>query len=249
VCSSRPTMRGLKAALHIRRLSLRRIIDVMKELIVALIAFTALMPPRDVNAQSQTAQIRKTRASRGHQLADLIRPGEPALIVESGQDRPLEVLPGPEMSTMQWFSKIAHAIVVADVLAVDPKLTESEDWITSRVTASVIEVFKTSAAWNPRAGDEFSFTQDGGELLIGAGTHVTAVIPWAKPVQAGKRYLIFASVDPETKRVIVGPTSTYEIRDSRLIRLAPSGYGPDDIEKDSEANVRKEIREAVAALR
>jgi hypothetical protein len=149
---------------------------------------------------------------------------------------------------MQWFSKIAHAIVVADVLAVDPKLTESEDWITSRVTASVIEVFKTSVAWNPRAGDEFSFTQEGGELLIGVGTHVIAVLPWGKPVQPGKRYLIFASVDPETKRVIQGPTSTYEMSGSRLIRLAPSGDGPDDIEKGSEANVLKEVREAVSLL-
>lgn len=180
--------------------------------------------------------------SPGTPLAALVRPHEDHLIVESTKSRPLRVLPPKGVSTIEWKSKFASAVVLADAVEVLPQLTAAEDWIVSVVSASVTEILKPSQLWNVQAGTEFSFVDEGGELLVG-GTRVTALLPWSTPVEAGKRYLIFVSIDPSTKKIVVGAGSVYEVSGSRLVRLAAEPSGQDDIERIEASEVFGRIRD------
>lgn len=180
-------------------------------------------------------------------LAQLVRPGEEDLTVVVSADPPLEVGPPQNVSMSTWVTQLAAGVVVAQIIQVSPHLTSRGDWIRSTVEASIIDVIKTSKQWTPRYGDMFSFDQDGGVALID-GTRVHAVIPWTKPFESGKQYLLFVQVDPANKRTMVSPAWAYELSEARPARLAGHAPGPDDIEATDTVEALARVRATAASL-
>ena len=194
-------------------------------------------------AQTNTpdSQVRRVKASNTPIIA-LIEPGEDALVIESREPGPLEVMPPDGTSKVEWMFHRSPAIFVLVVDDVRPQLTPDEDWITSQAAGSVLEVIKAPDWWGMTVGDRILFEDNGGQIQV-AGATVTAVVSWARPVKPLKRYLVFASVDRANKALGIGPTVLYEIIESsgRLQRLATS-QKPDGIEQASEGDVLPTLR-------
>jgi hypothetical protein len=55
-------------------------------------------------------------------------------------------------------------------------------------------------------GQVVSYQQEAGQAVIGGATF-TAIVPWAKPVEASKRYLVFVGVNKEAGTWVIGPCS------------------------------------------
>ena len=98
------------------------------------------------------SHVRHVRERPGTALSALVKPGEETLIVDSVQDPVREMLPGPGVSDV--YSKAQTSVVlVVEVLTVDAEVTPAQDWVKSRVTASVLDVVKTSSGWTSKSGD------------------------------------------------------------------------------------------------
>jgi hypothetical protein len=176
-------------------------------------------------------------------LIQLVRPGEEDLTVVRSADPPLEVGPPKDTAMSTWLTTRAAGVVVAQIIQVSPEMTRNADWINSTVEASIIDVIKTSAQWAPKHGDTFSFGQDGGIAVI-AGTRVHAVVPWARPFETGKQYLLFVQVDPSNNSVVVSPGFAYDIGGTRPVRLADHVRARDDIESTNSVQALNRVREA-----
>jgi hypothetical protein len=210
---------------------------------IAIMLAVLLVCPIGSSAQVSGSHVRHVRERPGTALSALVKPGDETLIVDSVQDPVQEVLPGPGVSDV--YSKAQTSVVlVVEVLTVDAEVTPAQDWVKSRVTASVLDVVKTSSGWTSKSGDLVTFEQDGGEVYVG-GTRVVASLPWTRSVQAAKRYLMFVKPISGTD-VIASPSGIYEIIDTEVLRrLAPSPGGPDDVEKTGQSEVLQRIRDAV----
>lgn len=194
-----------------------------------------------LQAQAPSSQVRQVPMS-GKLLQEVVLPGEKAVVVVSKRSRPHEVLPPKNTPAVDWMTRISDSVFVVFVQAIEPKLTHDETWITSRVTLSVAEVLKDSPVRPIRPGESVSFEQDGGTLAID-GTMVSAVVPWARPVQESRKYLVFAAVDKSTKELIFDNASSYEITPTgRLRKLLTAGPHPDQLEKATEEEVLARIR-------
>jgi len=208
------------------------------------VVLTSLLIPSHVFGQAPDARVRKVQRSPGKPVSELVQPHEDTILLMDTTSRPLEVLSPANVSIIDWKSQGADAIMVAEVHSVDAKLSQSQDWITSTITGSIVEVLKKPRWWNALPGDQLSFNWDGGEILIG-GTRVIAVVPWSKPFEQGKRYLMFFGADPSNKTVITGPTAAYEMTEVRgFRRLAQNLSGDEEIEKLSPEAVLIRIRAA-----
>src|SRR5205814_1995700 len=88
-----------------------------------------------LTAQSHAANARRVPRSVGTPIAEMIRPGEEALIVEATRSRPLEVLPPPNVSAIAWKTRNAAAVLIAQIEGGSADVTEGRDWITSTFQA------------------------------------------------------------------------------------------------------------------
>lgn len=190
-------------------------------------------------AQAPDSSVRHIRERPGRPISDSLRADDKMVIVDSVQDGPDEITNPIRLERM---TKSAAAIVVVEVVSVEGALTPQQDWIRSQVTASLVEVLKAPKAWGPNAGDLITFEQNQGEAYVG-GTKVVASVPWARPIEAGKRYLIFANIAEREPRFRWGPTGTYEMGNSNLRRLGRRLDG-DDIETTEPTIVLTRIRDA-----
>ena len=200
-----------------------------------------------VAAQVSGSPVRHVRERPGWPIADAIRAGEEALVVESMTDPGLEIRPGPGVSQIEWATKGAPAIVVVDVLSIEGELTPRQDWIRSNVTASLVDILKLPKEWSPKIADLVTFDMSGGEAYVG-GTKVLASVPSSRPMEVGKRYLMFVGPPVASPNRLRGEpySAIYEMTESGgFRRLSPSGRGPDDIETTEQAVVLMRIRDAV----
>lgn len=194
------------------------------------------------SGQVSDAPIRVVQRSE-KRIVDSLRPGEVPILLEDPFYRNLAAqgflppITEPRLETNTYF---ADAVVIAEVQAVESRLTLLEDWITSTATASILNVVKRPTWWNAAPGERLSFNWDGGEMVL-AGTRVTAIIPQqSRPVDAGKRYLLFLRIDPIDKTIHAGPNLTYEITDlSGPRRLGQQ----EDLQLSSMDDVLARIRE------
>jgi hypothetical protein len=195
----------------------------------------SLLSTRD-SGQVSDAPIRVVQRSP-RRIVDSLKPGEVAILLEDPFYRNLKGF--PPNTELEANTYLADAVVIAEVQAVQSRLTLLEDWITSTATASILNVVKRPTWWNAAPGERLSFNWDGGEMVL-AGTRVTAVIPQqSRPVEAGKRYLLFLRIDPIDKTIHAGPPLTYEITDvSGPRRLGQQ----EDLELSSMDDVLSRIR-------
>jgi hypothetical protein len=197
-----------------------------------------------IGAQVLGSPVRRVRERPGTPIASIVRAGEEGLVIESVQDPPDEVQLGAGVPRTEFMTKRSRAILVVDVVSIDGQVTARQDWISSHVTASLVDIMKAPNEWSRKIGDLVTFEQEGGEAVV-AGTKVQALLMWARPVEVGKRYLIFGTPLARTNGVQTGPSGIYEMTDSGGFRRLARPRGPDDIETSEQAVVLIRIRDAL----
>jgi hypothetical protein len=190
----------------------------MTRLFYFCLAVFAVAAPGAAQTQAAPAQVRHVTAT-DKRIRALTKPGEAALVIESRRSRPLEVRAPEGTSTVDWMFRVSDVVLLIVADDVRSQLTRNEDWITSTVEASILEVLKTPDALPQQRGDRVLFEADGGQLIVD-GVLVTATVPWAKQVEALKRYFLLAGINKDTKTLVVGPAGLYEIADSLRQRAA-----------------------------
>jgi hypothetical protein len=102
--------------------------------------------------------------------------------------------------------------------------------------------------FNVAESESLTFEEDGGVVQIGQ-TQVRAVLPWSRPLEIGRRYLVFAAIASDG-RLIVGPPGIYEFTNQTLSRLMPTDPGePNDIQGLFAHEVLTRIQERVSTRR
>ena len=144
---------------------------------------------------------------------------EKEIVVVKDQSPPLTVGAPPGVGELEWLSSLSSAVLLIRIGSVDASLSDETDWITSAVTAEIVDVVKDTIGWGLSKGSSLRFQQEGGELQL-AGRHVRAVLDWASAFKKGKTYLVFASPSEQQDELNVSPTAAYEVGPaSRLVPL------------------------------
>lgn len=212
---------------------------------IALMGTVLLTADIAISAQVSSSIGRHVQFRPRVALEQIVRPGEKMLIVDSTASPPLEVLGRPGATTAEWKTEHADVVVVVDVLSIEGRLAAAKDWVTSHVTASVLDIAKARQGWRPKIGAVITFDQQGGETYI-SGTRVVASVSWAGSLEVGKRYLMFANLNHEANELSVFPSGIYEMTGSDTFRRpAQSQSGLDGIEETAQAEVLRQVRSAV----
>lgn len=201
-------------------------------------------------AQRQTVG-RQIRMIPGTHLREALRPEDKSLVVIYPGDPPLEVTVPQDVSLTKWLFEVADGVVRARVDRRQGRLTSIGDWVQSTVTATVIEVFKAPRGANLRANSTFTFIEEGGEVRID-GVRIAAILPWARGFEISQTYLMALAIDPDSGRIVVGPTATYELKNARFERLARPLDRPDlvdGIERELSEQVLVEFRDLARTRR
>lgn len=176
----------------------------------------------------------------GKSLQSILIPGEKELQVISTRPPDNEIQPRPENSLIEWKVKSSKVVLVIQVEAkhselidplawlrridpsIDAKLAdaarpEPDSWIQSIVKASIVTILKNEADAIFVPGDAISFVEDGGEVEIN-GVEVKAIVPWAEVFEIGEEYLVFATINPDDRKLLISPAGSYEVVDSSRFR-------------------------------
>lgn len=201
--------------------------------------------PRSLPAREQpSVQERSIRRVGGAPLASLLRDSDRVLTVVAQSEFGLEV-PPPEGTTLaEWKTLFSDVVAVVDVTERTSKVSDEGDWITSTVTATLVDVLKQPQKTALHAGERVSFPQSGGEIQLD-GKIVRAVFSHSQPLLPGHRYLLFVLLNDDG-RWNAGPSEAYEIEEGRLRALRRrTGRPADAIESNEhEQSVRDLIRVA-----
>jgi hypothetical protein len=101
------------------------------------------------------------------------------------------VWPASGESVLAQHTKGSDAIVVAEVVKRTPSLSHGDSWVTSPITARIVDLLKTPTVPREfRVGENFDFVEEGGEVVV-RGTQVLASVPGLRPLRPGARYLLF----------------------------------------------------------
>jgi len=167
-------------------------------------------------AQDTTAD--REFMTRGRPLADQLRPGDKHVAILINADTPLWMAPPDGVSWERFRAEISDFVIVARADAVTGRLVYSADvapaaanpgersvpatedranWIVSSVLLHVERVIKGPPAL--ASGDRLLLDDNGGTAMV-RGVTVDAVIPWERPLEAGKRYLLFGSIHSGNRR-------------------------------------------------
>lgn len=169
--------------------------------------------------------------------------------MESIESPPLEVLPPAGVSVLDWMLQVSDAALIVSVDDTVSRLTAQDEWIRSTALATVLNVLKSPSPQNLRPSQHVTFEQEGGQALVG-GVQVTAVLPRARLVARGERYLVFAAVNKKTGALVVGPEGLYWVDpgSGTLQRLADV-RGPNEIQGASVDDVLARVRESGVVVR
>lgn len=84
-----------------------------------------------------------------------------------------------------------------------PAPVEDANWIRSRASGRIERIVKSETDMLLAIGDRVSFEEDGGTATV-RGIQVDAVLPWARPLVVGRRYLVFGRyADGEFERIAI----------------------------------------------
>jgi hypothetical protein len=197
----------------------------------------------DGHAQVEKAAAVQSRT--GVPLQALGQGNERELVVEKDVSPPLSVLPPAGTSELAWMTSISDVVLLVRVQTIEPKVTNEQDWITSQVSALVLDVLKGPAAGEIQQGASVTFAQDGGAMVIN-GRRIRAELPYARGFSVGRTYLLFATPGEAPGELIVGPESTFEVQsNSQLASLKTRGTPSVESEIPLEI-ARQRIRSAAA---
>jgi hypothetical protein len=163
--------------------------------------------------------------SSGRPLVEQLRPTDREVVVEINESRPLTLAPPTGEARAASVARHADLMVVVRAVTKTPQLVRRSllqntpaaaaqaNWIGSRIEARVERVIKASGDLPLEAGTLLVFDDNSGVATLG-NTRVETVVPWERPIVAGRRYLLGGSVrDGMFVRGL-----TYEEDDSGLLK-------------------------------
>lgn len=210
------------------------------------VAVCMLGMPGATDGHGQAEKAGAVQSRKGVPLQALGQGTERELVVEKDVSPPLSVLPPPGTSQLAWLTSISDTALLVRVQAIEPTVTSDQDWITSRVSAVVLDVLKAPAAGAVQQGSSVTFAQDGGVMVIN-GRRIRAELPYARGFAVGRTYLVFGVPGEAAGELIVGPESTFEVQpNAQLASLKTRG---DATSAESEIPLdiaRQRIRAAAA---
>ena len=187
------------------------------------VAVCMLGVPGPTDGHAQAAKAGLVQSRKGVPLQALGQGAERELVVEKDVSPPLAVLPPAGTPELTWLTSISDAVLQVRVQAIEPKLTDEHDWITSQVSAIVLDVLKAPAAGAFQPGASVRFTQDGGVMVIN-GRRIQAQLPYARGYAVGRTYLVFGVSGEAPGELIVAPQSTFEVQpNAQLASLKTRG--------------------------
>jgi hypothetical protein len=141
----------------------------------------------------------------GRPLVEQVRSEDRHLILEINASPPLGARPQGQ-SRMTWLAQSNDVIAVARVEGKRPQFVvrnlfentpaplSDANWIVSVVQARVERVLKTAPQMTLEERGLIVFEEDGGIATVG-NTTVEAVVPWIRPMQVGRKYLIGGRIE------------------------------------------------------
>ena len=192
-------------------------------------------------AWAQDHNPRQVKRHPGRPIEQLVKQGEPSLVVLDSEDPPLVMWPEPATSMVDWLSKFFNAILVVQITERHSDFVPSGTWVRSEVIGRIVSVVRGPQEAQP--GGQIRFEQSGGTVQV-AETTVSAVVPHVREMLPGERYLMFVNLAGPDKEILVWPHNTYEVTSgTRLRRL--TGIPPlvrDEIEGARLRDVVSRIR-------
>jgi hypothetical protein len=207
----------------------------MKKHAITIAAVLNLMPCMLLHAEQAVKPVRgeriRTAEATMRPLSEQVRPDDQRLVLEINAFPPLLVL-------------------VVRVVSTRPQVTERGNFIETVVVAAVEETLKPSERLVLSDGNRVTFRLSGGTMQVNQAT-VEAVVPWARPVAAGRRYVIFGKV-LEDGQLLAGPGGMYEEEDVATMRWLmrhPDPFDRDEIERGTLQGLRFNVERQVERRR
>lgn len=159
------------------------------------------------------------KSRRGTPLAELVKNHrkDVPVVIEKDQQPPHQIEPPPGTRPLEWMTSRAPLVLVIRVDELAPEFTPEQDWINTRVKATVLAVLKKPVSDGISPEGLVEFTQDGGALVID-GTQVRAELPWATALNIGQRYLVFAERLNATSEIQINLPASYLISTGERLR-------------------------------
>jgi len=213
---------------------------------VCLAVVPAIMGVLAMFAESGSNQVRSVRYARGRPIASLIKPDDTELVIVSSSSPPLIVTAPPGTSEIEWETHNADVVLQLRVDNVEPTLTDSGDWIETKVSAVVVDILKSTPKRSFSAGERVGFMADGGEIkMIAPSTNrpitVKAEVPWSMPFQPGVDYLAFGWI-PEDEKLVISPHAAYELTSDGHLRSLLRHRPADEVNGAPASQILEQIR-------
>lgn len=144
------------------------------------------------------------------------------------------------LSELEAFTRMADAVAVVQVVDKRCALTPDGDWAHTTVSAQAKEALKSTEVLPLDVGRTISFPEDGGEFEVEGGK-VIASVSWARPTQRGQRYLVFFHLLKDGTIASFGPSGTFAIEGSRLVRQTKRPRN-DELEQQDVMELFEQIR-------
>jgi hypothetical protein len=129
----------------------------------------------------------------------------------------------------------ADAIVIGEVRKASPQLTEDESFIFTSYEMTAEEVIKDNKAAPIQSDSVINVARTGGTLQIN-GHNVKAKVHGFKPLEAGKRYLLFLQFVPERGTYIAHESKGSFLINGKTIAKLTEDQLPSELESGNEAN-------------
>ena len=206
--------------------------------------FTAILIVGAVTLAAAQSPVRKIERRTGTPIAELIRNGEPAIELLPAAAPPLIVDIPSSGSLVETRLKESDVVLLVRLEGRRSRLSERSDWVESDLDARVVEVYKAPAAARLKPGAKLGFVEEGGEIDV-KGTKVRANVPWFRPFEQGRTYLMMLGIDPTNGRIVLEADGVYELADGRFSRLSKpraQSQSADEIEQDLSDHVLADLR-------
>lgn len=186
---------------------------------------TLLVVVMTVSAAGQATGATRRFITSGRPLVEQLRPTDRDVVVELNASPPQTI--APPSGEARTASVVSHSdvIVVVRTVAKTPQLVRRSlmqntaaaevqaNWISSRVEARVERVIKAGGGLTLTPGSSLALEDNSGLATIGHA-RVETVVPWERPIVAGRRYLVGGTV----RDGLFVRGLTYEEGDSGLLK-------------------------------
>lgn len=168
--------------------------------------------------QRLRSDVRKAHVERGKSLLSQVRETDTVVEFERVVNSSLGGLP-EGVTPLEAMTKGSVVVAVVQLTGTRGRLTPSQDWIESDVSALVLQALKSDATAKDAQAASISFKADGGEIKVN-NRIIRARNSSSKRLAVGQRYLIFAEKTAEGLRV--ANSATFLIDGDRLVPLNTS---------------------------